>query len=275
MKNRTINTLFNAFVLAFIAISFSTVSMAQTAPLYPHDFSDKFYLQNGVHYKAISGRLTGTDALSTFSKFENDAYRPVRVLITIPAYSQSGDLLFFSPLGRLTYNGFTDTKEGFEARELARRNPIYIFPDAGSRPTLPFSGMRQAPVIDQEFEINAREQNPLGLRYILVVQWTKLAFSTQGYQIMKQLAAENGTALDGNPIIKTTAEIKSLHQDGLITVSEEVKGGTYAIAPVIKNVDDGGIALDAFLSMVTKDGKPLPSEEAFVMKFECAKKGGC
>jgi hypothetical protein len=276
MKKRTINKLLTAFVTAFIALTFSSVSMAQTAPLNPHDFSDKFYFLNGVNSTSISGRLTGTDGLSTFDKVGNDAYRSVRVLITIPAYSQAGDLLFFSPLGRITYSGFTDTKEGVEARELARRNPIYIFPDvSGIRPTVPFGGMRQAPVIDQAFEINAREQNPLGIRLVLNVPWTKLAFSTQGYQILKQLAAENGTALDGNPIIKTTDEVKTLLQEGLITISEEAKGGTYAIAPVIKNVDDGGIALDAFLSMVTKDGRPLPSEQAFVIKFECAKKGGC
>src|SRR5688500_1182842 len=115
MFKRTIDTCLSALLVAFIAFSFTPAASAQTrfelaadptaaavdAPLYPHDFSDTFYELNGVHYKGIAGRLTGTDLLSTFSKADHPAYRNVRVLITIPGYSQTGEPLFFSPLGKL------------------------------------------------------------------------------------------------------------------------------------------------------------------------------
>ena len=141
---------FRAFVVAFIALTFTALSGAQTqaAPFYPHDFADKFYLINGVNFQAIAGRLTGTDKLSTFSRFEDQSYKNVRVLVTIPAYTETGEFIFFSPLGKITYFDFTNTKEGVEARELARRNPIYVFPAvSGAKISVRFSNMRQAPVI--------------------------------------------------------------------------------------------------------------------------------
>lgn len=284
----TIHNFLTAFVMAFIAITFTSLASAQRydttlastaetvdTPIYPHDFSDKFYDSNGVNFKLISGRLTGTDLLSVFSKTQHPSFSPVRVLITVPAYSQTGEHLFFSPLGKIMSDGFLNTRAGIEMREAAMRNPIFVFPQAGVRSNSLFGAMRQAPVIDQSFETYAREKNPLGLRLIRIVEYTEKAFTAEGARILSQFIIANGTAADGGPILRAVNEIIFLEKYGLITIRTETKGGTYAIAPIIRNVETGGIAEDAFLAMATRDGRILEAERIFVAKFECAKKGSC
>ena len=263
-----------AMILAIFAISLTSQAFGQSTgsfePAFPHDFSDNFYLKNGVNPKAISKRLTGTDNLSTFEKTNDSKFSIVRVLITMPAYDQNGETLFWSPLGQITSSGFTNDAAGFAAMEIAKRYPIYVFPDITSSKT-EFGNMRQSVIIDDTWATINPDENPLGLRAIVRVNYTSKAFTKSGQAILNEFIAKNGMALDGGPIIKSVSDIQTLLRYELITTTFT---GSYAISPIIRNVDQGAIARDAFLSFVTRNGKPLPTEDIFVKKFNCYQQGG-
>jgi hypothetical protein len=288
MFTRTITAGLTAIIMAVLTAGFATQGFGQgrvpvpsttdvptaAAPVYPHDFSDKYYFTNGVNPKGITERLTGSDFLSTLNKTEDARFSSVRVLITLPAYTQSGEAVFFSPLGKLTYFDFTQDRAGANAQNIASRHPIYVFPyESGHIETQSFAGTRQAALMDDSVSLYSKEMNPLGVRQILTVHFTNTDPKAD-YNVLGEMAKRNGVALDGGPIVKTAADIKELLSYGLITIDEGGKGGSYAIVPIILNADNGGIAKDAFLSTVTQNGKPLDGEKGFVTKFGCAQGTG-
>lgn len=263
-----------AFGQGRVPVTSTTDLPTIVAPVYPHDFSDKYYQVNGVNAAGITERLTGRDFLSTLTKTNDDRFSVVRVLVTLPAYTHSGEPVFFSPLGKLTYFDFTQDKAGASSQNIASRHPVYVFPYESVR-TDPqnFAGTRQAALMDDSVSLYSKELNPLGVRQILTVHFTNTEPKAD-YNVLGEMAKRNGVALDGGPIVKTLADIKELLSYGLITIDQGIKGGSYAIVPIILNADSGGIAKDAFLSTVTRNGKPLEGEKAFVIKFSCAQGSG-
>ncbi len=96
-----------------------------------------------------------------------------------------------------------------------------------------------------------------------------------GRQFLASLASENGTALDGTPIIASTSDIDNLLSQGYITVRTRPTNDSlrYAICPVIKDPTDGGIAQDQFLAITLKpDGTPV--EPDFLEAFESLRTTG-
>jgi hypothetical protein len=282
MVRRIFHNLIIAAMAMAVVAAFTTQAFGQRNGLtrqgYPHDFSDKYYLENGVDPSGILHRLTGKDGLSVITPTTDRRFSSVRVLITMPAYLQDEKLAFWSPLGQFKADGFTQDKAGVIAREVAALYPIYVFPsprvDSGGNI---FFSMRQAALIDESNAVYfEKTENPLGLRQIFTVTYTKEATTPEGAAILKDLAALNGYAADGGPIVNSIDDIKMLGVHGLITLDPGPGEGMFAIAPIIKNVTTGGIAPDAFLHMATNaDGKPLPAEEAFIKTFDCIKAGAC
>ncbi len=260
------------FVFIFLIFAFSTPAQKRVAV--PFDFNDKYYLANGVNPDVIVSRRTGFDRFSVFSKTTDPTRTHIRVLVTVPAYDQNAQPIFWYPLGELRTNGFTDDKAGALARQTASLFPIYIFPDLSSSQPYVFAGNRQAPLIDDSWTMYmGRTLNPLGIREIRAVTYTEKAHTKLGYQMLIPFMKKNGRATDEMPIINSAEDIDFLYKNELIKIEPRKIG--FAISPVISNPTRGAIAADAFLWMATtKGGYSLPAEQMFELQFTCLQKTG-
>lgn len=257
-------------------------SFAEDTAMFPHDFNDEYYAANGIFAPLINGRRTGTDFLSVFGESSNPAHRNVRVLVTLPAYNENGEVLFWTPLGDLNDKCFTDDVAGAEAREMAAYYPIYVFPKIEDPTLVSFANIRQAALIDETQTNIIFKNNRLGLRMVFLVNFTEKAFSTkEGYLMLQNLGKKNGLSLEGTPLIKFKYEIDELAAQDFISIEKRAfrydppYTGLYTISPIIRT-DTGvvPIARDAFLFMVTRNGQPLPDEKIFVDTFEYLQKIG-
>ena len=179
-------------------------------------------------------------------------------------------MLFWYPLGELQDFAMTD-----DLRELGRQFPIYIFPNTKVVDYRTFADTRQAALMDNSFSVpNTDVSNPLGIRQIVVVNYTEKAFSKEGLEMMQYLLKKNGAASDDTPIIRTMEDMQQLEKNEMITADWKSSGGLYAINPIIFDPTNGVIAKDAFIWMAWKDQKHLPSEDMFVWQFHCLQKTG-
>jgi hypothetical protein len=261
----------------------SLSSFAEDTSIFPHDFNDEYYAENGVFAPSIIHRRDGNDFLSVFGLSSNPTHRNIRVLAALPAYNENGEPRFWSPLGELIDKSFTNDGAGVEAREMAALYPIYVFPKLSDTSLASFANTRQAALIDELRNGFYYKGNPLGLRMILLVNFSEKAFNTkEGMLMMEFMEKKNGLSLDGTPLIKNREEITELLRDEFITVQKQSPlwddppvGGLYAISPVINiYANKGVIAPDAFLIMATRNGQPLPGESIFVHEFGCLQKFG-
>lgn len=243
----------------------------------PFDFSDGFYLHNGIKFDKIIERRTGADFLSVFDKPVDDAkFRNVRVLVTVTGYDHEGNMIFWNPLGELNDDGFTDNRAGMELKTIAETQRIYVFPrNDGSRYAL--NNNRQSSVID--LQGYASYQNVLALRKVILVNYTKAAFNTKrGKEMLWELNQRNGLAADQTPVIKTVDEIQKLVENGFAILQKppvDGRSGAFAVSPVIADPQNGAIANDAFLWYVRQEsGKPLDAENKFLYQFDCLQKYG-
>ena len=100
---------------ACIAIGCLTLTAAAHAGdnLPPFDFSDAFYLANGINPAAIVGRPNGTPPGSIIDNRENGPdFNNVRILQANAAYDHSGHPVFFSVTGLPTLAAFTNNAAG-------------------------------------------------------------------------------------------------------------------------------------------------------------------
>ena len=247
----------------------------------PHDFTDEYYFANGINSRRILARRFVGDGWSVLCYPSDKNRNEVRVIATFPGYDTEGQIVFWYPLGEVAEMTFLNTKAASRAREVARQSPMYVFPDPAAGSFQAFAEHRQAAVV--VFDI-LREPNlntnPLGLRKIYVVTFSKKAFDAANTEIIESMIKKNGRASDDMPILKSNEDIQLFLKYDLILVEpagQVTKGlmvGSYAIAPVIFDPTKGTITRDAFLIMAMKGGAPLPSEELFVRQFECLQSSG-
>jgi hypothetical protein len=233
----------------------------------PYDFTDAFYRANGVDPSKIGGRRQADGVLGKTDVPFFRSQRPVRSLLTLPAYNHSGDEEFFTILGGGSTALFTNDAAGKRARQIADSFVEHIFPRQGTDP-LGLGALRQSVLLDMRNGYFSND--PLGLWIHVWVSYTPRAFNTaDGRRELADLARRNGTDLDGTPIIRTMSDMDRLFGKGLITKQARPLNDPlrYAVCPVIEDPRRGGIAPDAFLSFTKKaDGSPL--EPAFVDDFE-------
>jgi hypothetical protein len=224
------------------------------------DFTDAYYFQNGVDPSRIVNRRNGTGTASVFDTPFFPYQRNVRVLATNPAYSHSGQITYWSVMGDIFVEGFTNDASGRRAKQIAGRAILYVFPTRSGNP-IGLGNNRQADIVD--LRNGYFSGNPLGLWLHVWVSYTDRAFNTsEGRKILADLERNNGLALDGTPIIKTLSELDKLLSKGLaakrLRNANGSEGPMYGICPVIEDPTDGGIAPDAFLNYVRQaDGAPL------------------
>jgi hypothetical protein len=269
------------FTLVFITLVFAITSSAQKpSPVgwepsnNPYDFTNLFYAQNGVIGRQVEWRRTGADGLSIFDKPSWAYQRNVRVIVTVPAYNESGEPYFWYPLGEVANTGFTGDETGFYAREMGKLFPIYVFPDEKYTHYNTIANTRQAPLMDTSLATYAEMNNPLGIRKIFLVYYTPKAHGPEGLKMMAYMAEKNGFATDSTPIIKSMEDLRILKEEGFITFEQSGDGDgltvqRFALSPILTDPTNGVIAKDAFLRMSSRDGKPLSAEMNFVTQFDC------
>jgi hypothetical protein len=246
--------------------SAASASVSQgSGPIF--DFTDAFYRAHGVEPSLLVGRPTGTGG-SVVDEAPDGDHRDVRMLFTLPAYDTSGHTHYFTVLGDLAPGAFTPNAAGKAAKTLAETSIVYVFPVVGGDP-VGVGNSRQADMVD--LSNGYFSNNPLGIWVHVFVNWTPKAFNTAaGRAALAELAAENGLAKDGTPIITSTSDIDTLVKAKLVTLKKRpaTQTGRYFICPVIEDPRGGSIAPDAFLITVRDDqGNPLPAEQGFVDHF--------
>src|ERR1044071_8056295 len=237
-----------------------------------YDFTDAYYLQNGVNPALIVGRMQPGTGNAVTDTPHFPFQRNVRALLTLPAYDHSGDINYFTVLGGISANAFTANAAGRQARAIADGFTEFLFPKAGTDP-VGFT-FRQSSLLDMRHGYFGAD--PLGLWIHKWVNFTPTALNARaGRDFLNSLARENGRSLDGTPIIASISDIDNLLSRGYITVTTRPNNdpARYAICPVIEDPTDGGIARDQFLAITRKpDGTPV--EPGFLVNFESLRTTG-
>ncbi|HYE02024.1 MAG TPA: GC-type dockerin domain-anchored protein [Phycisphaerales bacterium] len=239
----------NFLTAAVLAVTAAPSLAGDNLP--PFDFSNSFYLENGINPVGLIGRPVGNPPGSVIDNRENGPdFNNVRILSHAATYDHSGHRWFFYVTGILRENNFTPDAAGQEAREIAEEYKVYEFPKAGA-PLYSVFPKRQDSVADMRNGYFSN--NPLGIWQVNIVRYVPEAMQTPEAQAeLAELAARNGLDNDGTPIIKTISEIEDLLDMGLVTNVVPPAGTTalrWFFCPIIEDPDDGAIAPDAFLNV--------------------------
>jgi hypothetical protein len=184
----------------------------------PFDFSNSFYLANGINPSNIQGRVGTSTSASDFvveTSSPDANHTNIRITETTGGFDHEGNVLYYTINGMANPDTFTNNAAGQMARQIAERFTAYIFPKASGDPFSPaLSNRRQDNVFDTRNGYSIA--NPLGLWTAQFTSFTPAAFTTaEGRATLAHLAATNGTDLDGTPIIKTAMEVDGLVKKGL------------------------------------------------------------
>jgi hypothetical protein len=185
----------------------------------PFDFSNAFYLANGINPSNIQQRV-GTSNPASVSVVEPSSpdanHTNIRITETTGGFNHEGNVLYYTINGFVNPNTFTNNAAGQTAMAIAESFTAYIFPKASGNPFSPaLSNRRQDNVFDTRNGYSVA--NPLGLWTAQFVSFTPAAFNTTaGQQALAHLAALNGTDLDGTPILKTAMDVDGLEKKGFV-----------------------------------------------------------
>jgi hypothetical protein len=236
----------------------------------PFDFSDAFYLQNGIDPSTLIGRPDGTPPGSVIDDTPNGPnFNNVRILDLTAAFDASGHPIFFYVTGLPVPESFLDNSAGDAAFQIAEKYKVYEFPRA-TNPQFAVFPKRQDLVADTSNGYFSN--NPLGVWQVNIVRFTPAATGTAaGQAALAQLAADNGFDLDGTPLIRTKSEVLDLQSRGFVSIEIPPVGfGRWFFCPVLKDPQGGEIAPDATFGFVQhEDGSPLAAEQATVDLFHC------
>jgi len=212
-------------VLFLIALSLSDLPpgsvRAQTKGTPPFDFSDAFYLQNGINPTNILNRVDGTcpendkPACSVSDQSNtNPDRRDIRVLSTTGGFDHEGNPLYYNIFGMVNPDTFANNAAGVKAMKIANFFSAYIFPKASGDPLSPdLSNRRQDNVFDTRNGYSTA--NPLGLWTAVFVSYTAAGLDPKNAvckHALDNLRAKNGTDLDGTPQIHQAIEVDDLEK---------------------------------------------------------------
>jgi len=201
----------------------------------PFDFSNSFYLANGIDPNAIQSRVGTATSASAFvvdNSNTNPDRNNIRITETTGGFDRSGSVLYYTINGFVNPNTFTNNAAGQQAMQIANQFEAYIFPKASGDPLSPaLSNRRQDNVFNtiDGYTVN----NPLGLWSAVFVSYTPAAFTPAGQKTLATLAAKNGTDLDGTPIIRTPKELDVLEGKGLATEQRRNVNGSQGFPWII------------------------------------------
>jgi len=214
-----------------------------TAGMRPFDFTDAFYLQNGINPANILNRVNGTcpaNDMPACSLVDNSNTDPdrnnIRVLSTTGGFDHEGNPLYYNIFGMANPNVFTTDAAGQEAQQIAEFFSAYIFPKASGDPLSPaLSNRRQDNVFDTRNGYFVA--NPLGLWTAVFVSYTPAAIGSKPTAVCKSaladLAKKNGTDLDGTPQMHKAIEVDDLTKKGCAVQTHRAFDGSQGFPWII------------------------------------------
>ena len=210
----------------------------------PFDFSDGFYLANGLNPANIRERV-GTAARNPLHWVVDNSNtdpnrRNIRILETTGGFNNSGSLIYYSIMGTVMPDTFQRdatgnlTPAGQQAMDLANSFRAFIFPKSnGGNPILSPAppNRRQDNLFDTRNGYFSN--NPLGLWILDFAIYTPNAFTPEGRKVLDPIAATNGRDLDGTPILKSASLIDELVSKGLVELRHRALDGSQGFPWVI------------------------------------------
>jgi hypothetical protein len=219
-----------AIVLAVLGIaSLAPTSRGQQPSGPPFDFSDAFYLANGIDPSKLANRVGTASSASAFV-IDNSNTNPnrtnIRIIEMTGGFNHEGNTLYYTVNAFVDRATFTNDAAGQKALATAQFFTAYIFPKASGDPLgLVLSNRRQDNVFDTRN--GYFHANPLGIWQPVFVSFTAAAFNTaSGQATLAELAAKNGTNLDGTPIITQAIEVDDLRKKGLVALQTRALDGS-------------------------------------------------
>jgi hypothetical protein len=232
------------------ANSTTSTRSGDKSPLF--DFTDAFYLANGINPANIVAREDGTGPNSVIDQATDPTRRNVRITRAIGAHSDNGSPILWSVFGVLFQNAFTNNAAGQRARQIAEQFTFYVFPKAGTNPLSP-AVKRQDDLIP--LNNGYFSNDPLGMWRASFVNFVPGSMNSgNGRRVAQEIIARNGTDADGTPFIRTFNDLQEAQQAGIVTVvspnPDGSQGPRWILCPVYKDVRDGAITRDAHLEIV-------------------------
>lgn len=203
-------------------------------PQPPFDFSDGFYLTNGLDPAALLNRVNGADGASVIDGSNTDPdRRGVRVIDTTGGFNASAGIIFYNIMAMVMPGSFTNDDAGRRALAIANSFRAFLFPKRTGDPLSPAPPNRR-----QDNVFDTRDgyfsNNPLGLWILTFVSYTDAALTTRdGQKTLAALAAANGTDLDGTPILASASDIDNLAQAGFVNLRTRAFDGSQGFPWVV------------------------------------------
>ena len=234
----------------------------------PFDFSDAFYLENGVIAGNLIVRVGTPSRPQNVWVVDNSNTDPrksnIRNKETAAAFDIDGNLTYFNVMAVLDPTAFTNNPAGVRARTIADSFRAFFFPKTARRS----DGSIIEPV-SLDFAVTSRRQdnvfetkteyfctNLVGFWVADFVIYTKKAFTPAGQAILAPIAQRNGADADGTPILKRVQEVESLLAQQLVEIRQNPftggAGTRWLICPDILDPRQGAIAPDAFLLLANR-----------------------
>lgn len=238
-------------VLALLAM---VVARGDSAQPPPYDFSDQYYLENGINPDKILNRIgsSGNPCLPGGANCVTDSYNTDphrgnnRVLQTTGGFNNSGNLIYYSIMGFLTPDSFSNDAAGQKAKEIANSYRAFIFPKQPNQtsticsPTVTSNCVKLSPAVSNRRQDNLFDtrngyfsNNPLGLWVLAFVVYTPQAYTPEGQAALKPFADTNGVTLDGTPILTAADDIDGLAAKNLVSLVTRPLDGSQGFPWVI------------------------------------------
>ena len=209
----------------------------------PFDFSDAYYLKNGVDFNHILGRPGNPDRPQAHWVLDPSNTDPnrrgVRIKETTGGWDGKGNLIYYSIMGGMVPATFTNDAAGVRARALAEDFRAFLFPKTTRNADGSVAFVRLDPAPPNRRQDNVFDtkntyfcQNLLGLWLITMVVYTQDGYNAWTNNsnpavraVMQEIANRNGTDLDGTPILNTVADIEHLKDLGALELRFNKEGG--------------------------------------------------
>ncbi len=240
-------------VVVALALSMTTVGppiRADESNPPPFDFSDNFYRANGINPDLIGERAGNPDRNPLHWVVDNSNTDPnrrnIRILETTGGFNNAGNLIYYSIMGTMpSPKVFTNDAAGARAQQIANSFRAFLFPKTPRNADCSPGNVILSPAPPNRRQDNLFDtrngyfsNNPLGLWILAFVVYTKNAFvvTPTGCQMgarLQDLAARNGTDLDGSGIVITADDVDGLVADGLAEIRTRRLDGSQGFPWVI------------------------------------------
>jgi len=216
-------------ILLTVCLFFGSSLRAQV----PFDFSDEFYIENGLNPDLFVFRVSPDDPNATLGMSPDPQHNDTRILEANGGFDSAGQLLYYpAPPANFTAEAFLPNAAGQQARDIANEFRAFIFPKRDGNPVgPPVSNRRHDNVFDTSS--GYLTDNPLGLWRVTFPRYTDEALFPKWDPKLEELALRNGLDLDGTPIIKRLSEIHELEALGLLDLIQRPEDGSQGFPWVV------------------------------------------